>query len=69
MDLERVTRKDAVAVLWESEAEAVASPNSMSPKATSRSRETPQKKRTEYVTLTPRPISGARSLMNDVWFR
>jgi hypothetical protein len=29
----------------------------------------PQKNRSEYVNLMPRPISGARSLMNDVWIR
>jgi hypothetical protein len=28
-----------------------------------------QKNRSEYVNLIPRPISGARSLMNDVWIR
>ena len=28
-----------------------------------------QKNRNEYPTLTPRPTSGAKSLMNDMWFR
>jgi hypothetical protein len=28
-----------------------------------------QKKRSEYVNLIPRPISGARSLMKEVWDR
>ena len=27
------------------------------------------KNRNEYPTRIPRPISGARSLMNDVWLR
>ena len=31
--------------------------------------EFPQKNLTTYESLTPRPISGARSLMNERWFR
>ncbi len=29
----------------------------------------PQKNRIRYVNRTPRPISGARSLMNEEWLR